>query len=68
MSTIAIPKKIEKELSIVSRDIGLSKEDFLINAILFYFKNLEKKIELKKELEIWEKSSNNDLLKFERQI
>ena len=43
MSTITIPKKIEKELKSISQNLGLSKEDFLLNAILYYFQVLEKK-------------------------
>ncbi len=68
MATITIPKKIEKELKSVSRDIGLSKEDLLTNAILYYFQILEKRLELKKELETWEKISDIDLVKFEQTI
>lgn len=68
ITTLFIPQKIEKEVTEISQGFGLSKEDFIINAILFYLKNLEKKIELKKELETWEKISNDDLLKFEKSI
>jgi len=68
MATITISKKIEKELKSVSRDIGLSKEDLLTNAILYYFQILEKRLELKKELETWEKISDIDLVKFEQTI
>ena len=68
MATIIIPKKIEKELKSVSRDLGLSREELLINAVLYYFQVLEKKIELKEELEQWGKISDIDLVKFERAI
>ncbi|MFH1233587.1 MAG: hypothetical protein V1649_02975 [Patescibacteria group bacterium] len=43
MTTIFIPQKIEKEVKEISQSFGLSKEYFIINAILFYLKNLEKK-------------------------
>lgn len=68
MNTITIPKKIEKELKTVSQNLGLSREDFLVNAVLYYLQILEKKIELKKELEIWERVSSVDLAKFERNL
>lgn len=68
MAIITIPKKIEKEIREISEKIGISKEDFLINAVLYYFQTLEKKMELKKELEVWEKVSNEDFLKFEKSI
>lgn len=68
MATITISKKIENELKSASQRLGLSREDLLLNAILYYFQALERKIELKKELEIWEKISDIDLIKFERNI
>ncbi len=68
MATITIPKKFEKEIRKISKKMGISKEDFLINALLYYLQALEKKIELKKELEAWEKASNKDFLKFEKSI
>ncbi len=68
MTTITIPKKIEKELKFVSKNLGFSKEELLVNAISYYLQILEKKIELKNELEQWEKASDIDLLKFERAI
>lgn len=36
MTAITIPKKIEQELKYASRNLGLSEEDFLVNAILYY--------------------------------
>lgn len=68
MTTITIPKKIEKELRTVSRDKGFSKEKFLTNAILHYLRILEKKTELRGELEQWEKISDIDLVEFEQKI
>lgn len=68
MATITIPKKIESELKSASKKLGLSNEDLLLNALLYYLQVLERKLELKKELEIWEKTSDIDLIKFERNI
>jgi len=68
MASITIPKKMEKELKTISRKLGLSREDFLLNAILYYLQVLEKKMELKKELETWERTSDIDLAKFEKNI
>lgn len=66
--TVVIPKKIEKDLKIASRRLGLSKEDFLTNAVLYYLQVMKKKMELKKELNIWEKVSAADFTEFERKI
>ena len=68
MATITIPKKLEKEIRSLSKKLGLSKEDLLLNALLYYLQFLEKKVELKKELEIWERTSDIDLMKFEKKI
>ena len=68
MNTIAIPKKIDKELTGFSRELGVSKEDLFINAILYYLQVLQKRADLSKELEIWDKASIEDFIKFERRI
>jgi metal-responsive CopG/Arc/MetJ family transcriptional regulator len=68
MATITIPKKLEKELKSASQKLGVSREDLLLNAILYYLQVLEKKIQLKEELEAWERASDFDLLKFEKKI
>lgn len=68
MATITITKKIENELKFVSRKFGLSQQDILMNAILYYLMILEKKNELKDELKTWEMASDMDLIKFEKKI
>jgi hypothetical protein len=66
MATINISNKLKKELKTMSQKLGLSQEDLLLNALLYYFQILKNKIDLKKELEIWEKTSDIDLIKFEQ--
>jgi len=66
MATINIPNKLKKELKAMSQKLGLSQEDLLLNALLYYFQILKNKIDLKRELEIWEKTSDTDLIKFEQ--
>jgi hypothetical protein len=66
MATINISGKLKKELKTMSQKLGLSQEDLLLNALLYYFQILKNKIDLKKELEIWEKTSDIDLIKFEQ--
>jgi len=68
MATITIPRKLEDELKLASRKLGISKEDLLLNAILYYLQVLGKRMKLKKELEIWKKTSEIDLMKFEKKI
>jgi hypothetical protein len=66
MASINISNKLKKELKTMSQKLGLSQEDLLLNALLCYFQILKNKIDLKKELEIWEKTSDIDLIKFEQ--
>jgi hypothetical protein len=66
MATINISNKLKKELKAMSQKLGLSQEDLLLNALLYYFQILKNKIDLKRELEIWEKTSDTDLIKFEQ--
>jgi hypothetical protein len=68
MIKINIPSKIEKDIKKISEKLGIDQRDFLINAILYYFQIMEKEIELKKELESWEKLSDKDWIKFEKKI
>jgi len=68
MATVIIPKKIEQKLKTTSRKLGISKEDFLVNATLYYYKSLREKLSLRKELDVWEQSSDKDLLKFEETL
>lgn len=65
MTTIDIPKKIEKELTDASHKLGISMADFLLNASLYYTKSLQDRMELSRELKLWESTSNKDLAKFE---
>jgi hypothetical protein len=66
MATINISNKLKKELKTISQELGISQEDLLLNALLYYFQILKNKIDLKRELEIWEKTSDIDLVKFEQ--
>ena len=66
MNTVIIPKNLEKKIKNASEIMGLSREELFMNAILYYFETMKRKIDLKKELEVWESISDLDLLKFER--
>jgi hypothetical protein len=66
MATINISNKLKKKLKTMSQKLGLLEEDLLLNALLYYFQILKNKVDLKRELEIWEKTSDIDLIKFEQ--
>ena len=66
--TITVSQKIEKEVKNLSNRLGLSREDFITNAVLYYTSNLSKELNLKDELTAWDRASNLDLIKFEKMI
>ena len=68
MNTITIPKEIKKDLKDVSRDMGVSEGILLTNAVVYYLNDIKRKIEFKKELELWDKISDEDTVRFERSI
>ncbi len=65
MNTIAIPSKINQEVSRMSRDLGMSREDFTVNALMYYLKKFQAEMDLKHELDAWDKASDEDLAAFE---
>jgi hypothetical protein len=65
---IMLPENIDKKVKRISYNMGLSSQDFFINAVVYYLKALENQLKLKQELEIWEKVSDEDLIKFEKKI
>ena len=65
METVTLPKQVNSNIKAASKRLGVSKNVFTLNAILFYLQNMEDKIDLKKELNLWENASNADLIRFE---
>ena len=65
METVTLPKQVNSKIKAASKRLGVSKNVFTLNAILFYLQNMEDKIDLKKELNLWENASNADLIRFE---
>jgi hypothetical protein len=68
MNTITISKEIKKDLKNVSRDMGISEDTFLTNAIAYYLDDIKRRVEFKKELEMWSQASAEDTEKFEKNI
>jgi len=52
----------------MSQNLGISMDDFMLNALLYYIKRLKNVTELKSELKAWDIVSDLDLLKFEKSI
>ena len=68
MTTVAIPQKIKKEMQEISAGLGVSTNDFALNAILYYMKRIKDRINLKSEMEAWENAGVEDFLNFEKTI
>ena len=66
MTTVAIPQKIKKEMQEISAGLGVSTNDFALNAILYYMKRIKDRINLKSEMEAWENAGIEDFLNFEK--
>ena len=68
METVAVPKKLKKTVRGAARDLGVSENDLMTNAVLFYLAAVKKNIGLKDELRMWEDASAADLAAFERSL
>ena len=66
MTTVAIPQKIKKEMQEISAGLGVSTNDFALNAILYYMKRIKDRINLKSEMEAWENAGIEDFLNYEK--
>ncbi len=68
MTTVAIPTKIKKEMQQVSANLGVSVDDFALNAILYYIKRVKDWVNLKLEIDAWERAGAEDFLKFKKTL
>ena len=48
--------------------MGVSTNDFALNAILYYMKRVKDRINLKSEMQAWENASVEDFLSFEKTL
>ena len=63
---IELPKDVNRKLLEVSNLLNLEEEEIVNRALLLYLDNIQKYIELKKELKTWDKLSDEALENFER--
>ena len=55
---ITIEKKLDKEVRNASRTLGVDKSRLIERAVLFYLDSVKKSMNLKQELDAWEKLSD----------
>ena len=68
MRTITLPKQVNSRVEIASKSLGISRDVFTLNAVLFYLQSLKQRVDFKKELSMWDNASNEDLLSFEKSL
>ena len=66
METVAVPKNLRKTVRGAARDFGVTENDIMTNAVLFYLAAVKKNIDLKNDLRMWDDASATDLAMFER--
>ena len=66
--SLTLPKIVGKRVRNTAQTLGISEQDFMVNAVLYYTQALDKTIDLKNELQLWENASQEDLENFERAL
>lgn len=64
---IEIPKETSKKVEEASKTLGLEEKELVNRALLIYLDNLQKYLDLKKELKEWDTLSDEAFLNFERE-
>lgn len=63
-----INKELKKEVKNVSKALGISEQETLKRALLFYSDRVRKISGLKNEFEEWDKLSDEALINFEKSL
>ena len=63
-----MPKNIKKNVRNAARDFGVTENDIMTNAVLFYLAAVKKNMDLKDDLRMWDNASAADLAAFEKSL
>jgi hypothetical protein len=66
--TLEITKELDEKIEEVSNLMNIKKEEFVGRAIQIYLDEIEKRLNLKREIKIWDSYSDEALLNFESSI
>ena len=66
--SIELSNDIKKKLSEVSDVLNLDEDDIVNRAVVLYLDNIEKYLELKREMKDWDALSDEALENFERKL
>ncbi len=65
---ITMQKQLEQEVRRASEVMGVSEEELAERAMRFYLASIQQELELEKELQAWDKVSDEALLNMERAL
>jgi hypothetical protein len=68
METVTVPNKLKRTVRGAARDFGVTENDIMTNAVLFYIAAVKKSVDLKDDLRMWDAASAADLVAFERSL
>lgn len=68
MEAVMVPEKLKKTVRGAARHLGVSENDLMTSAVLYYLASIRKKMDLKEELRMWDAASAEDLSSFERSL
>lgn len=68
METTTLPTKLRKTVKGAARNLGVSENDLVTKAVLFYLAAVKKHVDLRDELNMWETASIEDLTAFEKAL
>lgn len=68
METVAVPKELKKTVRGAARHLGVSENDLMTSAVLYYLAAVKKNMNLKNELRMWDDASAADLTALERSL
>jgi hypothetical protein len=65
---IEISRDTSKKVNDVSRLLGIRNKKLIDRALLFYLDSIQKQLDLKKEMNIWDELSDEALVNFEKSL
>jgi len=68
METVSVPKNLKKTVRGAARDFGVTENEIMTNAVLFYLAAVKKNMDLKDDLRMWDDASAADFAAFERSL
>lgn len=65
---IEISKDTSRKVDDVSKILGIRKNKLIDRALLVYLDSIQKQLDLKKEMKVWDELSDEALMNFEKSL